>query len=56
MRPTLLKDDRRSYAVYVLLRPAERKLLERVREGRSRGAVLRDAFLAQYPQEEPDGQ
>lgn len=44
--------ERRSEPVFVLLRPREKQALEDIAEagGKSRGAVLRDAFLAQHPE------
>ncbi len=48
MRPKLPVKERRSYPVYVLLRPREKRLLEKLAAGKSRGAFLREAFLKLY--------
>jgi hypothetical protein len=50
VRLKLPEAEKRSHAVYVLLRPREIRLLERLakKEGKSRAAILRDAFLWVY--------
>lgn len=48
VRLRLPKDVIRSQPVYVLLRRSEKRTVEKIArsEGKSRGAVLRDAFLS----------
>ncbi|KKL45092.1 hypothetical protein LCGC14_2359150 [marine sediment metagenome] len=50
----LAPEDRRSEPVFVLLRPREKQALESIAkaDGKSRGGVLRDCFLAQHPEAE----
>lgn len=50
VRPTLPEEERLSSPVYVLLRPRERRLLERIaaKKKMKLGAVLREAFGIVY--------
>ncbi|KKL86802.1 hypothetical protein LCGC14_1941070 [marine sediment metagenome] len=47
VRPKLSAAEKRSHPIFVLLRPRERRAVEKIArvEQKSKGAVLRDAFL-----------
>lgn len=50
VRLRLPPEEKRSEVIYVLLRPAERRVLQEVaeQEGQSLGAMLRQVFLREY--------